>query len=127
MTDNEYNMQFGEWCNSTQNEHLSLGQFGEILYTDSRRDEAIRLYHDLWEAERKEYRLRIKNQKITNALESLKKQGIECELSSYQNGHIKAKTKHGRILSYYATTETIAGYFGTKVKGLDEFIRICKE
>ncbi|MBR1750911.1 MAG: hypothetical protein IJ740_08535 [Ruminococcus sp.] len=127
MTDKEYQMTFGEWCNTTKGTSLKLTQFGEIDYTDQNKFVVTEQFHDLWEAERKEYRLREKNRKITNALENLKAEGVECVLSSYQSGHIKAKSKHGVIYSYYATTGTIAGYYGTNICGLDEFIKLCKE
>lgn len=127
MNAEQYDMTFGEWCNSTKGTNLKLTEYGEIDWRDSQKAQATDQYHDLWIAERKEYKLREKNQKITNALESLKKEGIKCVLSNYQNGHIKAKSKHGRILSYYATTGTIAGYMDTTVEGLDSFIALCKE
>lgn len=127
MTRDEYSMTFGEWCNKTKGTKLKLNQFGDIDFRDKGKQSAVDQYHDLWTAERKAFVLQDKNEKITNALQSLKKQGIKCVLSNYQNGHIKAETKHGIILSYYATTGTIAGYLWTNVEGLDEFIRMCKQ
>lgn len=127
MTDKEYAMTFGEWCNNTKGMSLALNEYGEILWNDRNKASAVEQWHDLWCAERKAYRLEEKNLLIVTALEGLKKQGIECKLCSYQNGHIKAKTVHGRILSYYATTGTIAGYNGTMVEGLDKFIELCKK
>ena len=125
MNEEQYNMTFGEWCNATKGTNLSLNDYGEIDWRDPQKSQVTEQYHDLWKAERKEYTLRDKNRKITNALESLKKHGIESVLCNYQNGHIKAKTKHGVILSYYATTGTIAGYRDTAVEGLDAFIELC--
>lgn len=127
MNKEQYDMTFGEWCNATQDAGLSLTEYGEIDWRDPRKAQITEQYHDLWIAERKEYMLRDKNHKITNALESLKNNGIEGILCNYQNGHIKAKTKHGTILSYYATTGTIAGYRETSVEGLDAFIDLCNE
>ena len=127
MNQQQYEMTFGEWCNSTKGENLNLDEYGQIDWRDSNKQTVTDLYHDLWIAERQEYVLRNKIEKIVNALESLKKHGIECKLCNYQNAHIKAKTKHGVILSYYATTETIAGYADTSVRGLDEFIRLCSK
>lgn len=127
MTKEQYDMTFGEWCNTTKGTGLQLTEYKEIHWLEPRKQMVTDQYHDLWVAERKEFLLRDKNERITMALQSLKKEGIECVLSNYQNAHIKAKTKHGVILSYYATTGTIAGYWGTTVEGLDEFIRICKQ
>lgn len=126
MTEAEYELTFGEWCNTTKGTHLELTEFGSIDYRSKDKQSVTEQYHDLWMAERKEFTYRQKNQSITTALESLKKRGIPCELSNYQNGHIKAKSRRGIILSYYATTGTIAGYADTAVNGLDEFIRLCE-
>lgn len=127
MDKNQYKMTFGEWCNATKGTNLKLNEYGEIIWNDPGKAYATQQYHELWMAESKAYRLAEKNNKIVNALESIKKHGFECVLCSYQNGHIKAKTKHGRILSYYATTGTIAGYGETPVKGLDNFIAMLEE
>lgn len=126
MTKEEYNMTFGEWCNATKGMSLRLDKFGDIMWDEKDKKAAMEQWHDLWQAELKAYRLEEKNLAITVALEGLKKHGIECKLCSYQNGHIRAKTAHGRILSYYATTGTIAGYGGTTVEGFDKFIELCK-
>lgn len=127
MTEQEYELSFGAWCNKTKGTDIKLTEFGEIDWRDPRKEEIKSQYHDLWMAEREEFILRDKNEKITNALQSLKAEGIKCELSNYQNAHIKAITKHGVLMSYYATTGTIAGYAHTSVNGLDEFIRLCKQ
>lgn len=127
MTSEEYDMTFGQWCNTTKGTNLKLTEFGDIDWQEPKKSEAMSQYHELWIAERQAYVLQEKNESITNAIQSLKKEGIECVLCNYQNAHIKAKTKHGVILSYYATTETIAGYKDTTVTGLDEFIRLCKK
>lgn len=127
MTKEEYELTFGQWCNKTKGMNLQLTEFGGIDWREPKKDEAMLQYHELWMAERQAYILKEKNENITNAMQSLKKEGIECVLCNYQNGHIKAKTKHGIILSYYATTETIAGYKDTDIKGLDEFIRLCRK
>ena len=125
MTDKEYNMTFGEWCNFTKGTNLTLDKCNEIAWNDPKKGAAITLYHDIWINERKSYVLKAKTRSISSALEALKKAGIKCELANYQNGHIKAKSKHGIKMSYYATTGTIAGYLGTSVEGLDEFIELC--
>ena len=121
-----YSMSFGEWCNSTKGTALKLTKYGEIEWNDPGKSDAVAQYHDLWMAERREYTLREKNERITHALQSLKNEGIKCRLCDYQNGHIQAFTRHGIKLSYYATTGTIAGYKDTFVEGLEEFIRLCK-
>lgn len=127
MTEEQYNMTFFEWCNATKGNGLTLTEYGDVDYRNPMRKLVTEQYHDLWMAECKEYRLRSKNQKIASALQAIKAEGIECVLSSYQSGHIKAKSKHGVVYSYYATTGTIAGYKDTNVSGLDEFIKLCKE
>jgi hypothetical protein len=126
MTKDQYDMSFGEWCNHTKGTNLKLDEFGAIVWNDPNKESVTNQYHDLWMAELKAYRLQEKNDQIVSALESIRKHGIECVLCNYQNGHIKAKTKHGRVLSYYATTGTIAGYWGTPVEGLDYFIEMCE-
>lgn len=127
MNAEQYNMTFGEWCNATKGTNLKLTKYGEIHWEEWKKQEVTEQYHDLWMAERKEFVLRDKNEKISNALMSLKAEGIECVLSNYQNAHIKAKNRHGVIMSYYATTGTITGYRDTTVEGLDEFIRLLKK
>jgi len=126
MDERLYQMTFGQWCNETKGTTLTLTEYGEIDWRDKAKKYVMERYHDLWMAERKEFVLRDKNEKINNALMNLKKAGFECVLSNYQNGHIKAKNRHGVIMSYYATTGTIAGYLGTNVQGIDEFIRILR-
>jgi hypothetical protein len=126
MNKEQFDMTFGEWCNRTKGTNLKLDTFGGIAWNEQDKESAVDQYHDLWMAERKAYLLQEKNEQIVSALESIRKHGIECVLCNYQNGHIKAKTKHGRILSYYATTGTIAGYWGTTVEGLDCFIEMCE-
>ena len=127
MTEEQYNMTFFEWCNATKGTGLTLTEYGDVDYRNPMRKLVTEQYHDLWMAECKEYRLRSKNQKITSALQAIKAEGIECVLSSYQSGHIKAKSKHGVVYSFYATTGTIAGYKDTSISGLDELIKLCKE
>lgn len=126
MTEEQYNMTFFEWCNATKLTGLILDEYGNVDYKNPMRKQVTDQYHDLWVAECKEYRLRSKNQKITSALQAIKSDGIQCVLCSYQSGHIKAKSRHGVVYSYYATTGTIAGYKGTNTEGLDEFIKLCK-
>lgn len=126
MTDEQYSMTFFEWCNAAHCTGLILNEYGDVDYRNPLRKTVTEQYHDLWKAELKEYRLRNKNQRISSALEAIKSEGFECILSSYQSGHIKAKSRHGIVYSYYATTETIAGYKGTNVRGLDEFIKLLK-
>lgn len=126
LTNELFDMTFGQWCNETKGLALALTEFGDIDYREPRRAEAVEQYHDLWIAERKEYLLRDKNEKINAALMNLRAEGIECVLSNYQNGHIKAKNRHGVVMSFYATTGTIAGYKDTNVEGLDDFIRLLK-
>ena len=127
MTREEYEMTFGEWCNHTQHTDLKLNVFGDIDFRDTEKDKVTDKFYDLWTSERREYVKRIKEENITNALQSLRKEGIKCELCCYQNAHIKAMTKHGVILNYYATTGTIAGYRDTSIEGLEELIRLCKK
>lgn len=126
MNAQEYEMSFGEWCNATKGMALTLTEYGDIYWRDDGKKEAMEQYFDLWKAERKEYTIRDKNERITHALQCLKNEGIKCRLCDYQNGHIQAITGHGIKLSYYATTGTIAGYKDTSVEGLEEFIRLCK-
>lgn len=127
MTEKEYAMSFGEWCNATQGTHLKLTPYGDIDFRDGGKHDATAQYMELWKQERQEYVLREKNQRIMTALQALRVRDIEVRLCNYQNGHIKARSAHGIIYSYYATTGTIAGYKDTSVAGLDEFIRLCEE
>lgn len=126
MTDSQYEMTFGQWCNSVHGMNLALNDFGDIDWRDPKRREA-EMYKELWLQSRQEYVLRTKNEKIMTALQAIRKAGFWCELCNYQNGHIIAKSRHGITHSYYATTGTIAGYRDTSVNGLDEFIRVCEE
>lgn len=126
MTDAEYKMTFGQWCNETKGATLLLDKFKEIAWNEKKKSEYTKRYHDEWMREREGYRLKDKDMKITTALESLRAQGITCILSDYASGHIRAKNRHGVSMSYYATTGTITGYGGTSVKGIDEFIRLLK-
>lgn len=126
MTEKEFAMAFGEWCNAVMGTAYKLTEFGDIDYRDPGRREAYDQYHELWMQVRKSYVFRDKNEKITSALLALRKAGIDCHLCSYQNGHIKAISRHGVVYSYYATTGTIAGYNGTEVSGLESLLRLCK-
>ena len=127
MTDDEYILHFGEWCNSVKGMGLKLTNSGTIDFSEPKREEAKEKYWDHWINERKYFRLQKKNEEIINALISLKNQGIKCRLCSFTNGHIQAVTKGGSVLSYYVTTGTISGYWGTHINGLDELIRLCKK
>lgn len=127
MTDAEYNMTFGEWCNATKGTALKLDKYNEIAWDEAKKEATKTLYHDAWMLERKDYTLKSKTRAISSALEALKKAGIKCELANYQNGHIKAMSIHGISMSYYATTGTIAGYSDTTIEGIDEFISLCQQ
>lgn len=127
MTAAEYEMRFGQWCNATRGTNYKLDQFGDIAWDEPKKKEANKKYLDFWYAERGEFCLKDKHEKIIHALERLKNEGIDCRLQNYANAHINAMSKHGQVYAYYATTGTIAGYMGTSIYGLDELIRLCKE
>lgn len=76
--------------------------------------------------ERRAYHFQAKNELIVHALEALTARGFKPVLSCYDNGHIKTKSKRGKTLSYYATTGTIAGYLGTNINGIEEYIRLLE-
>ena len=126
MTAEQYEMSFGQWCNRIQGMNLMLTEYGDIDWREPKNRDAEQ-YKVLWVNLRHEFSLRAKNEKIMNALQAIRKAGFDGSLCNYQNGHIKAKSKHGIVYSYYATTGTIAGYRDTCVNGLDEFIRMCEE
>ena len=64
---------------------------------------------------------------ILNALDVIHKRGFECRMCNKQNGHIQAISNKGRIINYYPTTETIAGYDFETVHGLDSLLKILEE
>lgn len=131
MNEKEYEYTFWQWCNEVKGTHVLINEYGERIWKcndeqERHQKDVKEKYHDFWISLRAEYRYRKKAEQITHALESIRQEGINCMLCSQQNGHIKALSKHGIWMSYYATTGTIAGYGYTSVKGLDEFIRLCK-
>lgn len=131
MTPKEYEMSFAEWCKYVKNRSdIILDKFRDFSYSDKMfktKDECYKVYWEEWMYLCADFRLRKKHYLITNALESLRKNGIECKLNNWQNGCITAMTKNGRIMTYYATTGTIAGYGETTMSGLETFITLCKQ
>lgn len=131
MTPKEYEMTFAEWCKYVKKRSdIVLEEDGHFSYgykMSKIRDECYKVYYDEWMYLREDFWLRKKHYLITNALESLRKNGIECRLNNWQNGCITAMTKNGRKMTYYATTETIAGYGETTMSGLETFIALCKQ
>lgn len=126
MTNAEYEMNFGEWVNTTKGENVMLDAIGDISWSDPRKDEVTKRWHQVWIEQRKAHRLQKKNEQITHALEAIKASGFNCLLKCWDNGHILTRSKSGKPLSYYATTGTIAGYYDTPVAGLDEYIRLLR-
>lgn len=131
MTEEEYKKTFAEWCRDVKgHKNIVLTKEGDWTYHEGVkeiRDKCKELYWDEWMCLRKDFCARKKEYQITNALESIKRNGIVCKLNNWQNGCITALSKHGRTLTYYATTGTIAGYGETSVKGLEMFIALCKK
>lgn len=130
MTQAEYELTFAEWCKYIKkHDEIVLDKYGDFAMeskTSGIKEKYVKLYHEQWIFLLHDFRLREKHYKISNALESIRRNGIECTLNNWQNGCITAKTKNGRILTYYATTGTIAGYRETTMKGLETFIDLCR-
>ena len=127
MKKEEYAMTFGQWLNNVKKENVILTVAGELSWEEPRKDEVMQRWHDIWMDQRKQYRLQEKNEQITHALEAIKAKGFQAILKNYDNGHIMARSRSGKLMSYYATTGTITGYWGTAIEGLDEFIRLLGE
>ena len=131
MTELEYEMPFAKWCKETKCEKIMLDQFGSFHWSEKRKAEITEKWHELWENERTAYRIKLKNELITNALLAIKNAGFRCRLCSYQNGHINAKSRRGTVFAFYATTGRIAGQNnGTEwgdENGLDELLRLLEK
>lgn len=129
MSDEEYTYPFALWLVKCKGVPIEVNDTGHFLGSmdKKQREELETTFQPEWWALRRDYNAKRKEHSITNALESLKRNGIPCKLNNFQNGCITATSKHGRTLTYYATTETIAGYYGTSTRGLEEFIKLCKE
>ena len=122
-----------EWINFTFGTNFPIDEYGHF---DSRKCSVqqvqkyrkIEAENDEWYFnELREYNLFKKKRDIEFALEVLKQNGIVAQLMNVQNGHILATSKRGIKYSYYATTETIAGYYETNIAGIDWLIKLCKE
>lgn len=68
-----------------------------------------------------------KGRLISSALEKIKNNGYVCKLLNYDNAHIQAISKSGKKMSYYACSDTITGYAGTDVQGIDWLIKLLNE
>lgn len=119
MTDAEYEMTFGQYIRDVKHEPVTLMQNGSISYSDPKREAVETKYHDSWESKRAQYRLAKKQAAISDSLEAIKAAGYKAHLMNYENACIQAISKHGVKVAYYATSGTIAGYYGTDIMGLD--------
>jgi hypothetical protein len=117
-------LSFGQWLRDAKREKVTLDEDGKLDWRDPRYKELMGKYHDVWLAELKQYRRAKKTTDIANALEAIKTAGYVCRLMCQENAHIQAISKHGVKMSYYATSGTIAGYYGTDYEGLDQFISL---
>lgn len=64
---------------------------------------------------------------ILDALDAIKKNGFQCRLCNKQNGHIQVISRLGRIINFYPTTGTIAGYDWYQFSGIECLLRIAEE
>ena len=94
-------MTLGQWCNKYRGLNLALNDLGEIVYSKcptewQKIDDKMRedFYREL-----AEFKLIEKTEKITAAQLALKNAGIDCTLRNFDNGHITAKSRHGRTRS----------------------------
>ena len=127
MTSEEYKLTFLEWASKVKGENVETNKLGYApLLTAT--NKAIRdRWYDAWMEEREQYRFQIKSEQISHAIEAIKANGFNPVLKNWDNAHIMATSKNGKSMSYYATTGTITGYYGTQIKGVDEFLRLLKQ
>lgn len=126
-------LSFAEWLNECCGTNFPIETDGHIDYKNCTYDQqtyynSLFVSH-LWDDYLKElatYNLAQKETAITNALETLHKQGIKARLLNHANAHIQAIGKNGVKYSYYATSGTITGYGETPIKGIKWLIKLCK-
>ena len=131
IASDEMDLTFAQYAVKHNIADIKLDENGSVLYEANNKriyNEAKEKYFDWWLEQRKERYQFDKEEAIKSAIARIKAKGLEYEVKSYQNAHINVKSKHSKtIFAYYATTGTIAGYWGTPVNGVERLIELCEK